>query len=721
MNRVLVVFATLIVGAAALLWWIFYQGSAFSKGIDPSAETRSAAATETDLWAALAENLHHPAALLLLQVIVVVFFARLMGILATRLGQPSVVGEILAGIILGPSLVGNLFPDFTAFLFPADSLPGLQALSQFGLVLFMFIIGIELDLSVLRKQASKAIIISHTSIIIAYTMGVGLAYFLYEKFALASTPFMGFALFMGIAISIAAFPVLARIVQERGLSKTVFGSMIITCAAVDDITAWCLFAVVVATVKAGSTGGALLTVGASAVYVAAMLYGVRPFLIKFSEIYASKENINRTVITFIFLLLLVSALITELIGIHAFFGAFLAGAVIPHNIRFKEILAEKVEDVSLVLLLPLFFVFTGLRTEIGLLNNSSLWTTCAVIVAVAVVGKTMGTVVPARLVGLPWSNSFILGALMNTRGLMELVVLNIGYDLGLLSPEIFAMMVIMAVATTMMTGPALDLIDKVSEWLRPATVDTADKESYHILISFGVPAMGRKLLHLAAQMGTPPYNNLKITALHITPNSQVSPIDAQIFEQEGFAPIKEMANQLQVAINCIYRTTDDLVKEVEETVEKGNFDLLLVGGARSLFTTEKTGGLVQRFLNEVDAEIGIFVDRGLDKVRKLLLLLDAPGDMALLPYVQQFIAGGAQHLTVVQSDLYLPDEKNIVPINFYESFSVDILKVSSVVIDWPLVGYDLLLVSRRTYERLTEQFPEWIAKCPSILIVRSVN
>jgi Kef-type K+ transport system membrane component KefB len=722
LNRLLTFFVSLTVSAAALLWWIFYQSNvSFVKKTNLIVAPIADSDTTSGLWATLAENLHHPVALLLLQVIVVVFFARLMGIMATRLGQPSVVGEILAGIVLGPSLIGNIFPAFTAFLFPPDSLASLQALSQFGLVLFMFIIGIELDISVLQKQASKAIIISHSSIIIAYTMGVGLAYFLYENFAPADTTFAGFALFMGIAMSIAAFPVLARIVQERGISKTLFGSMIITCAAVDDVTAWCLFAIVVATVKAGSVTDSLFTIGASVAYVTAMLFIVRPFLVKFSEIYASKENINRTVIAFIFLLLLVSALITELIGIHAFFGAFLAGAIIPHNIRFKEILTEKIEDVSLVLLLPLFFVFTGLRTEIGLLNNSSLWATCGIIIATAVFGKMAGTIIPARIVGFSWANSFTLGALMNTRGLMELVVLNVGYDLGLLSPEIFAMMVLMAVLTTMMTGPALDLIEKLSDWLRPAKTIAADSDSYHILISFGVPAMGRKLLQLAAQMGAPPYNNLKITALHITPNSQVSPIDAQIFEQEGFAPVKELASQLQIDVNCIYRTTDDLVKEVEDTVEKGNFDFLLVGSARSLFTTDRTGGVVQRFLHEIDTEIGILVDRELDKVRKMLLLLDAPGDMALLPYVQRFADGGAHHLTVLQTDQYLSDEKNLVQKNFSESFAVDILGVTSAAVDWPLKGYDLVLISRRTYEKLTEQFPEWIAKCPNILIVRSVN
>lgn len=724
MNRYVVFYSIVVVILTAFLWWIFHQGHALEQAkqvISISKPTTASNLSLNEFWQPFAENLHHPVALLLVQVIVIVFFARLMGIFATRIGQPSVVGEIVAGIVLGPSVVGGIFPEISAILFPAESLKSLQALSQFGLVLFMFIIGMELDVSILKRQAKSAIIVSHASILFPYVLGVGLSYFLYVEYAPDNISFTAFGLFMGIAMSITAFPVLARIVQERGLSKTPVGSMVITCAAADDITAWCILAAVIAVVKAGTAISTLFIIAAAIGYVLVMLYLVRPFLVKFAEVYASKENINRTVIAFIFLLVLISSFITELIGIHALFGAFLAGAIIPHNLHFKEILAEKIEDVSLVLLLPIFFVFTGLRTEIGLLSDGNLWGICFIVIATAVVGKFFGSAIPARIVGQSWHDSFVIGALMNTRGLMELVVLNIGYELGVLSPEVFAMMVLMAVLTTMMTGPALDLIEKLSDWLRPAETTATDSDRYHILISFGVPAMGRKLLQLATQMGAPPYNNLKVTALHITPNSQVSPIDAQIFEQEGFAPVKEMASQLQIDINCIYRTTDDLVKEVEDTVEEGNFDFLLVGSARSLFTTDRTGGVVQRFLHEIDTEIGILVDRGLDKVKRLLLLLDAPGDMALLPYVQRFADGGAQHLTVLQTDQYLSDEKNLVQKNFSESFTVDILEVTSAAVDWPLKGYDLVLISRRTYEKLTEQSPEWIAKCPNILIVRSVN
>jgi len=724
MNRYIAFYSIVVILLTAFIWWIFYQGHALEQVKQVASIPQPAAANPivlSEFWQLFAENLHHPIALLLSQVIVIVFFARLMGIFATRIGQPSVVGEIVAGIVLGPSVIGSIFPEFSAVFFPAESLKGLQALSQFGLVLFMFIIGMELDVSIIKRQAKSAIIVSHASILFPYVLGVGLSYFLYVEYAPANVSFTAFGLFMGIAMSITAFPVLARIVQERGLSKTPVGGMVITCAAADDITAWCILAAVIAVVKASSVINTLSMIAAAVAYILLMIYIVRPFLVKFAEVYASKENINRTVIAFIFLLALISSFITELIGIHALFGAFLAGVIIPHNLRFKEVITEKIEDVSLVLLLPIFFVFTGLRTQIGLLSSSNLWVVCFSIIATAIVGKFFGSAIPARIIGESWHDSFIIGALMNTRGLMELVVLNIGYELGILSPEVFAMMVLMAVITTMIIGPTLNLIEKTFERLRPIKTTAIDNDRYHILISFGVPAMGGKLLRLAAQMGAQPYSNLKITALHITPNSQVSPIDAQIFEQEGFAPIKELASQLQIEVNCIYRTTDDLVKEVENTVEEGNFDFLLVGSARSLFTTDRTGGIVQRFLHEIDIEIGVLVDKGLDKVRKLLLLLDTPGDMALLPYVQRFAEGGAQHLTILQTDKYVSDEKSLVQKNFSEKFSVDVLEVSSAAVDWPLIGYDLVLIGRRTYEKLTEKSSEWITKCPNILIIRSVN
>ena len=372
-----------------------------------------------------------------------------------------VIGEVIAGILLGPSVLGYFFPEVSHFIFQPASLPNLNFLSQLGLILFMFIIGLELDIQLLKHKAHTAVVVSHASIIIPFAMGVSLAYSLYAAYAPPLISFLAFGLFMGIAMSITAFPVLARILHERGLTKTALGSLAITCAAADDVTAWCILAAVVAVVQAGSAISAVFTVLVSSVYVIAMLKLVRPWLERVETRYPTTEHLNRTFAVVAFVVLFLSALTTELIGIHALFGAFLAGASMPAHAHFRKLLASRIEDVSLVILLPLFFAFTGLKTQIGLLNEGVSWLVCGLIILVAVAGKFGGSTLAARFTGQSWSDSFAIGALMNTRGLMELIVLNLGYDLGVLSPTVFTMMVLMALVTTFMTAPALYWIERL--------------------------------------------------------------------------------------------------------------------------------------------------------------------------------------------------------------------------------------------------------------------
>jgi Kef-type K+ transport system membrane component KefB len=320
----------------------------------------------------------------------------------------------------------------------------------------MFLIGVDLDLEKLKNKAQSAIVISHASIVFPYFLGVSLAYMLYQDFAPAGVSFLSFALFMGIAMSITAFPVLARILKERGLTQTPLGAMALTCAAADDVTAWCILAAVIAIVKAGNITGALLTISLSLIFVLVMVLGVRPLLKKEVQKMRGRKNPNERVMVTAFFILLACAWLAEIIGIHALFGAFLAGAIMPKNNTFKDLLAGKTEDISVLVLLPLFFAFTGLRTQIGLLNDGHLWAVCGLIIFVAVFGKFGGSAIAAKITGQSWTDSFSIGALMNTRGLMELIVLNIGYDLGILSASIFAILVLMALATTLMTNPLLD-------------------------------------------------------------------------------------------------------------------------------------------------------------------------------------------------------------------------------------------------------------------------
>jgi Kef-type K+ transport system membrane component KefB len=328
----------------------------------------------------------------------------------------------------------------------------------------MFTVGLDLDPAHLRQRAPVAVAVSHFSIVVPFLLGVVSALALFAEYAPDGIPFHAFALFMGIALSITAFPVLARVLEERGLTKTPLGSTAIACAAIDDVTAWSLLAMVVTLVTAGGVGGTLvrLVIGLL-VFVAVMIFVVRRWLPRLLG--GAGEPLTRGRTAIVLGILLGSALITEVVGIHALFGAFLAGAVMPAGPELRRQLRERLESLSSVFLLPVFFAFTGLRTEIGSLNDASSWIVCLGIILTAIVGKLVGSMLAARWTGLSWPDAFVLGALMNTRGLMELVALNVGYDLGILSPRMFTMLVIMALVTTAMTGP---LVDRLQEKHAPS-------------------------------------------------------------------------------------------------------------------------------------------------------------------------------------------------------------------------------------------------------------
>lgn len=414
----------------------------------------------TTIGRTLANNLSHPLSLMFLQIAIIVSMARLFGFFCSKIGQPTVIGEMTAGIVLGPSVLGMWWPQLSSFLFSPASLSWLETLSNLGLVLFVFIVGLELDSNLLKNKAQTAVIVSHASIVAPFFLGVCLAYFLYTGFAPQGISFLSFSLFMGIAMSLTAFPVLARIIQERKLTQSSLGTLALTCAAADDVTAWCLLAAVVSIIRAETIMTFIVTVLLSIFYILFMIYFMRPLLQRLGDKYVTKGYVRKGFIAALFIVLFLSAFATETIGIHALFGAFLAGIIMPTQTDFRLSFISRIEDVSLVILLPLFFAITGLKTQLGLLNAGHLWFICGLIILVAVMGKFGGSAVAARFTGQSWANSLALGALMNTRGLIELVILSIGYDLGILTPTVFTMMVIMALVTTFMTRPMLWVIER---------------------------------------------------------------------------------------------------------------------------------------------------------------------------------------------------------------------------------------------------------------------
>lgn len=409
---------------------------------------------------------------LVLQIAVILAVCRVVGSLFRLIHQPRVVGEMFAGILLGPSLLGWIAPGLSAYLFPPASLGFLNALSQIGVIIFMFLVGLGINPKELKSHGHAAVLTSHVSITAPFVLATVLSLYLYPKLSDDSVSFTSFALFMGAAMSITAFPVLARILTERDLLGSRLGTIAIACAAVDDVTGWCILAYIVVLIRsAHNTTSIWVTVGGILGFALIMIYGVRRLLRRYQTIYRERGQISENLMALMLLLVLASALCTEWLGIHLLFGSFLMGAIMPKEQKFVRYVLDRFETVTVTLLLPLFFAFTGLRTNIGLVRGQEMWMYCGLIILVATAGKLGGSMVASWLSGMPAREAAGLGTLMNTRGLMELVILNIGLDIKVISPALFSMMVLMALFTTFMTTPVLELIcpDRILR-ARPATV-----------------------------------------------------------------------------------------------------------------------------------------------------------------------------------------------------------------------------------------------------------
>ena len=412
---------------------------------------------------------------LVLQIAVVLAVCRMVGTVFLKIRQPRVVGEMFAGIMLGPSLLGWIAPHFSAFVFPAASLGFLNALSQIGVIVFMFLVGLGINPKELKSQGHAAVLTSHVSITAPFVLASFLAIYLYPRLSDNSVPFTSFALFMGAAMSITAFPVLARILTERDMLQSRLGTVAIACAAVDDVTGWCILAYIVLLIRSANTGNPIwLTVGGLIAFAVIMIYGVQRLLRRFESLYFERGQLSDSAMAVMLLLVLGSALCTEWLGIHLLFGSFLMGAIMPKEQKFVRYVLDRFETIVVSLLLPLFFAFTGLRTNIGLVRGQEMWLYCGLIILVATTGKLGGSMLASWWTGMPAREAAGLGTLMNTRGLMELVILNIGLDIKVISPALFSMMVLMALTTTFMTTPVLEAICP-SKMLRGVTESTGEE------------------------------------------------------------------------------------------------------------------------------------------------------------------------------------------------------------------------------------------------------
>jgi Kef-type K+ transport system membrane component KefB len=699
-------------------------------------------------------NITHPLAILLLQIITIIFFARTFGFIFTKIGLPSVIGEIFAGLFLGPSFLGQWAPEFTDFIFPLSSLDNLQLLSKLGLVLFMFVIGMELDLKILKNKLNDAIIISHSGIFLSFLLGVFLAYHMYDAYTKEGVSFMSFALFMGTSLSITAFPILARIIHERNLTKTKLGVLVITSAAIDDITGWCILASVIAFVNAGDVTTALFTITLALIFVLIMLKIVQPFFKKLGEIYSNKEALSINVVAAVYGVLLISSFITEIIGIHVLFGAFIAGVIMPPSANFRRIMIEKTESVSLSLLLPLFFVYTGLRTQINLLNDASALQTTLLIILLAIGGKIMGAGLASRFIGQTWKSSLSVGVLMSTRGLMELVVLNIGYDFGILSPEVFTMMIVMILSTTLLSGPMLSLVALMFKNEKDESTSELKKQHFRILLSFANPTSGKKLARISNILSGFSKSSTDITALHVTPNTDINQYQLDEYEKESFKFIKAESKKLGLTIKPVYKVNNNVNDEILNDANSGNYDLLLIGAGQSLFEGTLLGQVIgitasalqpekllgsllgkgslfkgNKFLDDKNTQfitsskipVGLFIDNKLDTIEHVLFIISSVSDVFLFFYAKKVIRNSSVNISfvdyngIIESNFDIKEEINAL--RQISSNSVELISKNN----WnPAMfdNYNLVIAGLDSYEKISEGLSDSELNHASLLLIR---
>lgn len=661
--------------------------------------------------------------LLLLQVIVILIFARLIAWIFTKLHQPSVVGEILAGIILGPSVLGWLWPEGFLFLFPESSLHNITLLSQFGLILFMFVIGMELDLEEIKNKLRQSIVIAHSGIVIPFVLGAGLAVILFGEYGGSEASVLTFALFIGISLSVTAFPVLARIIQEQGKMKTHLGVLSMASAANGDITAWCLLAVIIAIAQAGSPLSVLFTILCAVLYMLVMFFLVRPTFALIGAAYKTKEVAGKGVVALAFVVLLISAYVTEILGLHALFGAFIAGVVMPANLSFRNMLTEKVEDVSLSIFLPLFFVSSGLATQIGLLNTPAHWWLTLALTIVAIVGKMGGTYMACRVVGENRRDSLYMGILMNTRGLMELVILSMGLELGIISLEMYAMLVIMTLVTTFMTTPTIHLMEKVLP-IKPQSND-ALQDRLRILFSFGRKETGVVMMNVVESLFPNMPKEVDLIGMHMTVGSDTSKSDAELFRSENFAPIHDHASERGYEVEEYYEVTDHPFHSIINATKRKDTDLLIVGAGLELSSDPEDRAITEQHRN-YKSHFGKLLGGTVGFFNFQPLFRDRTDDFASIQHcdvgviLDRGLMSPAKNIAVVTDDF----SEAYNPLIHRLTTDTDAEVVRYTIRNGDLEGidmsqYDLLLMPYPLWKGIREKNPNIPQQVPTTLLLQS--
>jgi Kef-type K+ transport system membrane component KefB/nucleotide-binding universal stress UspA family protein len=568
----------------------------------------------------------HTLLFLLVDLVIIILAARALGILARRVRQPSVIGEVMAGILLGPTVLGRIFPALPGFLFPPD-VP-LKQISDLGLILFMFLVGLEMDTRLMRTEARKSMVISASGIAVPFILGMVLAYFLAPvnnegEFLQGSrhppTTF-AFALFMGASMCITAFPVLARFLVETGMYKTPLGTSALCAAAMDDAIAWILLAAVIGITNTGSPAQALPALSMTLVFVGFMFTAGRRLLKVLARRYDASGSLTVDQVALILCGVLAAAFVTEIIGIHAIFGAFIFGVVMPKRSGITHALTEKIEDFTVILLLPVFFGVVGLRTNLLSLNNLDLLGWTLLIFLAATVGKFLGTGMAAYLTGSSRRDAIVVGALMNTRGLTELVILSIGLHLGVLSDRTFAMMVIMALVTTVMAGPIVDYLiprtEIIENLVHGAEAERGEAPAVRVLVALGNLLNAPGLIQTAlALMGERRPGELLLVKLIPSPrapefHSGIADLEAQArATAEELLPSVAQARLAGVAARVICFPTENVGLDLARIADTEHCDALLLGWHRALLHNDVVRALVHHTFVAAPCDVVVLVDR----------------------------------------------------------------------------------------------------------------
>jgi Kef-type K+ transport system membrane component KefB len=587
-----------------------------------------------------------------LSVVIVLLAARLFGIVAAKVGQPRVMGEVIAGLLLGPSVLGAISPNLQAAAFPTDILPALGVAANLGLIFYMFLVGLEVDREQLKGKAVQALTISNASVTLPMLLGIAIALPLY-KLVGPNKKFVAFALYMGVAMSITAFPVLARILAERRMLGRPLGSLVVACAAIDDVTAWFLIALATAVAASGTFGDVARTIGEAVAFVLVMMLVVRRILARMGTAFDEVGRIPAGWFAAIVIGVLLAAFLTETINIAFIFGGFVMGLAMPRNARLTEEVTRRIDSFVVTLLLPLFFVYTGLKTNVGLLDRPELWLITLALIGIAILGKLFGAAMAARICGFDLRASAVIGTLMNTRGLTELIVLNLALQVGVISNALFAMLVLMAVITTLMAGPLLRLLDPrnvygatVEDELADAAREAAREHpelavpEHAILVAPQTDAALGQLVNLAEPLArSEPVRELIITRLVEPPRGAGAGVRGGLQSenlqlQQASQAINEVRARLAaegVAARGVAITSSSLSSDLVGIVERQPVDLVIIEGRRRLIGEGVPRGEVGSLLERATCDVAVLVSReGAD----IELGADKP---VLVPF------GGAEH------------------------------------------------------------------------------